>query len=217
MIRDPFPEPNAIEDQVRARTFFGQLELPEGRRHPAWVEISHRENSPSPIACRLKYPEPLAEPYVVPYGADRQLLFSFEPPYAGRLRIHALGRGSFQTHEATLYPGAYDLLGPQLSVPEGSQIHAEAHLTAKGLLIHRSNRIINQDGTIECCGQDWPLLSWTRDNVEYWLRLAHESSNVLEGSNRGLLLAQRPILRAKLVQSNNESLAEVLERASVIV
>ena len=214
MIRDPFPEPNAIEDQVRARTFFGQLELPEGRRHAAWVEISHREHSPSPITCRLKYPEPLAEPYVVPYGADRQLLFSFEPPYAGRLRIHALGRGNFQTHEAILYPGAYDLLDPQLSIPEGSQIHAVAHLTAKGLLLHRFNRIINQDGTIERYGQDWPLLSWTHDNVEYWLHLGHESSNVLEGSNRALLLAQRPVLRAKLVQSNNESLAELLERVA---
>ena len=211
MIREPFLEPTEIADPVRSRTLFGRLVLPGGNQHPAWIELSHRGHTPSPITCRLRYPEPLPERYVVPYGDHRELLFSLETPYSGTLRLHSLGRGTYGSHDAKLSCGAFDLLDPEPTVPAGSRVHVSAYLTSKGLLVYRTNRQINFDGTIERLGQEWPLLSWQRNSAQYWLRVGHDARNVLYGRDRGLLLSQRPLLHAEFEQTSDQTLADLLD------
>ncbi|MEA2559576.1 MAG: hypothetical protein QOH06_1080 [Acidobacteriota bacterium] len=212
MIREPFPEPTEIDDPVRSRTLFGRLALPGGSQHPAWVELSHRERAPSPITCRVRYPEPLPERHVVPYGENRELWFNLETPYTGSLRLHLLGPGTYGSHDAKLSCGTFDLLDPQPTVPAGSRVRVSAYLTSTGFLLYRTNRQVNFDGTIERVGQEWPLLSWERDGAQHWLQVGHDTRTVMDGSHPGLLLSQRPLLRVEFEQTSDQSLTGLLDQ-----
>lgn len=149
---------------------------------------------------------------MVHMASTGELMFALETPYTGTLRLHDLGAGTYGSYDAKLSSGAYDLLDPQLSVPAGSKIHAGAYLTSKGLLAYRTNLQINFDGTIERVGKGWPLLSWTHESVQHCLQIAHDPCHVRDGLHYGVLLAQRPVLRAEFDQTRDQSPAELLDQ-----
>lgn len=86
-----------------------------------------------------------------------------------------------------------------------------AHLTSKGLLVYRTNRQINFDGTIERVGEEWPVISWQRESVQYWLQVVHETHQALIASHRGLVLTQRPVVRMEFEQTSTQSSAALLD------
>jgi hypothetical protein len=203
-------EPVILEDPRRPRNFVGQMNLPDGTSQVVWAELTHHEQTPSPISCKLRYRKPIPSRFIFPY---KDLTISLQPPFKGFLRLHQIHGGIFGEDEAAFTLGRYDLLDKDSMIPAHSEVYCTAALTSRGLLPPTVGRIVNRDGTIDRAGRERQSIRWSSRGNDHSFTLSHEPTQVIIGRSRGLLLLERPHIELKFRPESPTALSAILEEA----